>query len=251
MKKVKKFIFLSVIFGGLFSLFGLEVIPGGFQPQEILEITQNSDVIIIFNSGGWGNTPLEKAEDFAPIVEGIQQTLDEWGYNSVVIPFVRTKNNLLGKIAGTKDFLNIFEFSSEILAQKVEFLAERFPDKKIIIAGLSAGGAFVDKTHEKISEEVKDSVYTIAVGAPFWVKPIESENVLSLENNGEDSLAKGDTKTLILSLLRTPFKWILAKINGRNLTFSQAFHTPGHYYNWSSPGVGPQIVTFLKERLKN
>jgi len=251
MQKLKFIIFSLVVLSGLVFLFSPGVAPDNFQFQEILNLVSQNDVVIIFNSGGWGNTPLEKAEDFAPIVEGIQQTLNDWGYNSVVIPFVRTKDNLSGKITGAKDFFNSFEFCSEVLAQKVEFLAEEFPDKKIIMAGLSAGGAFVDKTYEKISEEVKGSVYTIVVGAPFWVKPIESENMLSLENNGKDSLVKGDVKTLILTLLKTPFRWILAKINGQNLTFSQAFRVPGHNYDWSSPEVGPQIVTFLKERFKN
>ncbi len=47
-----------------------------------------TDVIIIFNSGGWGNTPLEKAEDFATIIRGIQETLNQWGYNSIVVSYM-------------------------------------------------------------------------------------------------------------------------------------------------------------------
>jgi hypothetical protein len=247
MRKVKYFVLTSVILGGLFFLFGPEVFPENFQPQEILSLAQNADVIIIFNSGGWGDTPFEKAEDFAPIIEGIQETLEDLGYNSLVIPYKRTKNDFLGKIAGAKDFLNSFKSSSKILAEKIEFLTENLPDKKIIIAGLSAGGALVDETLGKVSPQIR--VYAIAAGIPFWHNNFESENILLLDNNGKDSLAKGDIKSLISALVKTPFKWIFSKLNGENLTFSQALQAPGHEYSWSSPEVSSQIVTFLENKV--
>ena len=90
-KSIKYGVILLISLGGLVFLFGPEVVPENFQPQEILEISQNTDVIIIFNSGGWGDTPFEEAKDFAPIIEGIQETLEDLGYNSLVIPYKRTK----------------------------------------------------------------------------------------------------------------------------------------------------------------
>ena len=235
-----------VVFGGLFFLFGPEVIPENFQFQEILNSATNSDVIIIFNSGGWGNTPLEKAEDFTPIIEGIQQTLSERGYNSLVIPYIRTKDDFLGKITGARDFLSSFKSSSEILAEKVEFLVEQFPDKKIIMAGLSSGAALVDETIEEISEN--SQIYAIEAGVPFWMKTFESENILQLNNNGKDSLSAGEIRTLLFTLIKAPFKWIFSKMNGQNLPFPQAFHVPGHDYFWDSPEVGSQIVSFLENK---
>ncbi len=263
MKKIKNLVLILVLLGSLFFVFTPEVIPENFQPQDLLEITADSDIIIIFNSGGWGNTPLEKAEDLAPIIEGIEKTLKDWGYNSLVIPYIRTENTLSGKITGVKDFLSSFKSSSEILAEKVEFLAEQFPDKKIIMAGLSNGAALVDETIEEISEN--SQVYAIEVGVPFWAETFESENILQLpersegwrrtnvlrlNNDGKDSLSAGEIKTLILSLVKAPFKWILAKANGQNLTFSQAIRVPGHEYFWSSPEVGPQVVSFLENKLR-
>ena len=241
-----------VVFGGLFFLFGPEVIPENFQFQEILNSATNSDVIIIFNSGGWGNTPLEKAEDFTPIIEGIQQTLSERGYNSLVIPYIRTKDDFLGKITGARDFLSSFKSSSEILAEKVEFLVEQFPDKKIIMAGLSSGAALVDETIEEISEN--SQIYAIEAGVPFWTPPsrhpYNSENILQLNNSGKDSLSAGEIRTLLFTLIKAPVKWISSKISGQNLPFSQAFHAPGHDYLWDSPEVGSQIVTFLENKIR-
>lgn len=248
MRKFKYLTFTLVILGCLSFLFSPAIIPENPQFQELLNPISQSDIIIIFNSGGWGNTPLEKAEDFAPIVKGIENTLKDWGYSSLAIPYIRTKDDFLGKITGTRDFLNSFKSSSEILAEKVEFLAEQFPDKKIIMAGLSSGAALVDETIEEISEN--SQIYAIEVGAPFWAETFESENILQLNNNGKDSLADGDVKFLVLSLAKAPFKWILAKVNGQNLTFSQAIQVPGHEYFWDSPEVGPQIVTFLENKLR-
>jgi hypothetical protein len=234
MQALKYTIITSIVFAGLFFLFGPEVIPTGFQPQEILDKAADSDVIIIFNSGGWGNTPLEEAQDFAPIIEGVQETLNEWGYKSVIIPYNRTKSGFIGKIRGVKEFFSSFDFSSEILAKDVEFLAEKLPDKKIIMAGLSNGASFVNRTYEKVTGEVKNSVYVITAGTPFWEKPFESDNVLQLDNAGRDTLVEGDVSSLFSSLIKTPF--------------SKRFEAPGHDYFWSSSDVNSKIVSFLRDK---
>ncbi|MDP1538750.1 MAG: hypothetical protein Q8M00_01845 [bacterium] len=68
MQTLKYFFLILIIFTRLFFLFGSEAIPDNLQLQEVLETAKNSDIVIIFNSGGWGNTPFEKAEDFSSIV---------------------------------------------------------------------------------------------------------------------------------------------------------------------------------------
>jgi hypothetical protein len=250
MKKAKYFIISLVTLSGLFFLFSPVVFPENVQFNDFLSSVPQADVIIIFNSGGWGNTSLEAAEDFEPIIEGIQKTLDEWGYNSLVIPYTRTKDNFFGKITGAKDFLNSFELSSTLLAEEIESLVREMPDKKIIVTGLSSGGAFASETYEKISEEAKDSITVIAAGTPFWVNISGPDNVLQLNNDGKDSLAKGKIKSLLFSLLKSPFRWLSAKTEGRALSFSQAIQAPGHNYPWDAPEVGPEIVSFLKNRFR-
>ena len=252
MKKIKRSVLILVLLGSLFFVFAPEVVPENYQFQELLNLAVQNDVIIIFNSGGWGNTPLEKAEDFTPIIEGIKKTLEDFGYNSLIIPYIRTENTLSGKIAGARDFLSSYNSSSKILAKKVEFLTENLPDKKIILTGLSAGGALVDETMGKI--EAKASVYAIEAGVPFWTPPsrhpYNSENILQLNNSGKDSLSAGEIRTLLFTLIKAPVKWISSKISGQNLPFSQAFHAPGHDYLWDSPEVGSQIVTFLENKIR-
>jgi len=246
MEKIKLFTLFFVVFSGLFFLFGLEIVPEHLQIQEILDSVAQNDIIIIFNSGGWGDTPLEEAKDFAPLIKEIQNTLNDWGYSSTIIPYRRAT----GKISGAKDFLNFFDFSSEALAEDLELIARKLPDKKIIIAGLSNGGAFVRKTIEIISDDVKDSIFVISIGPPFWHEGSQPENTLQLTNKGKDSLSAGEVKGLLLALIKTPFRWIYSKINGQNLPLARAFQAPGHEYGWSSPEVGPQIVTFLSNKIR-
>jgi len=248
MKKLKLATIILALIGGAVFIFTPDIIPENLPNQQILSMASESDVIIIFNSGGWGNTPLEKASDFAPIINGIQETLKEWGYDSIVIPYNRTRDGFLGKISSSRDFLTSFDFSSENLAREVNFLAENFPGKKIIIAGLSSGSALASMTYEKVSGNVRDSVYAIGAGAPFWIKPYDSDNILQITNNGRDTLAKGDVVSLLVAIAKTPFIWVYSKFNGQNLTLGQAAHAYGHDYLWSSPEINSQIIGFLENK---
>jgi hypothetical protein len=248
MKKLKLITVILAIIGGAAFIFTPYISPDNYPVQQILTMASTSDVIIFFNSGGWGNTPLEQAKDFAPIVNGIQETLEQQGFESIVIPYNRTKNGLLGKISSSKDFFTSFDFSSQALAQEVNLLAEQSPGKKIILTGLSNGSTLTNRTYEKVSANVRDSVYAISAGAPFWAKIENSGNVLQITNNGKDTLANGDVKNLLVALVKTPFKWALSKINGQNLTVAQAAHADGHDYSWSSPEINSQIIGFLENK---
>jgi len=246
MKKAKKIILSFIIFVSLSFLFAPFNFPSNPQIQAIFNSPSQNDVIIIFNPGGFGNVPLEKAKDFAPIIERIQEILNEQGYNSIVIPYKRTKNDFLGKIGGIKESFRSFQDQSEKLAIEINNFLEKNPDKKIIMAGLSNGAAFVNETMKKISINLKNNIFAIEIGTPFWEKPLVSENVLFLDNNGKDPLSKGEIKTLFFTFLKAPIRLISSRFLGKNLSFSQAFYIPGHDYKWNT--VGPKISTFLEEK---
>lgn len=234
MKRVKRYILVLLVFGGLAFLFVPVTLPENLQLTEFLNSDDDSEVVIIFNSGGWGNTPLEEAKDLAPIIEGIESTLSGWGYRSVVIPYNRTKDGILGKITGLRELFDSFRDSSKDLAGKVELIAEKFPDKKIIVTGLSNGASFVNETYEEISGEIKGSVYAVAVGTPFWTSPQRSGNILQI-NSERDTLARGEIGSLFIDLFKTPFRG--------------AFRAAGHEYSWDYPEVNSQIVSFLENSL--
>ncbi len=250
MRLIKRSFLFLIIFSSLFFIFSPNFFPENLGFRESLNSADLADVFVIFNSGGWGNTPLQDAKDFAPIIEGIQETLNEWDLNSIVVPYIRTKNNLLGRITATKEISRSFQSQSEKLAREIEEFLKQNPGKKIIMAGLSNGAAFVDETMEKLSPKTKNTVFAIEAGIPFWEKEFHSENILRLSNNGKDSLSKGKIKILISTLLKAPFVWLSAKISGETLTFSQAIQVPGHEYFWDSPEVGSQIVNFLGNKIR-
>jgi len=248
MKKIKYFIITLIFLGSLFFLLGPEVLPENQQFDDSLNAASKNDVVIIFNSGGWGNTSPEEAKDFAPIIEGIQKNLNDWGYKSVVIPYTRTKEGFLGEITGIKEIFQSFPNQAQRLSEDInKFLAEN-PGKKLIIAGLSNGAVFTNETAKRISQKGEKQIYAIEIGSPFWERPLNSENILYLNNKGKDPLSVGEMKTLILNLFKASFKWISAKISGKELAFSGALYLPGHEYSW--PEVKSDVISFLGNKLK-
>jgi len=245
---MKKAVIILVVLSVFLLSFPI-TIPGSFQSQEVQNLVEDKDVIIIFNSGGWGNTPLDKAYDFAPIIEKIQGNLNNLGYSSAVIPFFRTKPGFWGKVSGTKDFLSSFRYSSDDLAKTIKLFSDKFPDKKIIVTGLSGGAGLVSEAMDKLSGEISQSVLAIIAGPPFWSKPSLKENILCLDNDKMDILTVGNVK-ILLSLVKDPIRLIIAKIKGENMTFTGAFYLAGHQYRWESQAVGPKITAFLSNNLQ-
>ena len=248
MGKIKYLIYSLVFLGGVFFLFIPEVLPGNSQFREVFNSPPENDVIVIFNSGGWGNTPLKEAKDFAPIIQGIQDSISQWGYSSIVIPYERTENSFYGKISGAKEMFQLFEKQAEDFSQNINDFLKKNPGKKIIIAGLCNGGIFVDKVMENISSSFKNQVYAIEVGVPFWKETLSSDNVLTVNNNKEDPLVKGEAKTLFSTLFKGMSGWSLAKVSGQNIGLSQFFYMPGHQYSW--PEVQPEVVSFLERKMR-
>lgn len=246
---MKKLPYIFIILVGCFLLFEPKSVPDNLQIQDIMATVKDKDIVIVFNSGGWGYTPFEESEDIAPIIENMQQNLEQWGYSTVIVPYVRVKDDFSGRMAAVRNLLNNFNNSSADLVSKIETVSKAFPDKKIIIAGLSVGGAFATKTYQNISEQAKGSVYAIAIGTPFWADNLEKDNIIQIDNDGKDSLVSGRISSLFFSLVKSPFKWLKANIQGGGLAFSKAFQAPGHIYYWESPEVGPKIIGFLSDKL--
>ena len=246
-KKTKRILAISSILIFIF-LFLPGEFPDNSHLRDVLESVSQDKVVVIFNSGGWGDTPLEEADDFRPIVNGIQETLNKLGYKSIVVPYKRTKNSFLGRIEGLRELFNSFKTQSTQLAKEINYFLKDNPKNKIIMTGLSNGAAFVDKVMEKIQKEGGDKVFAIEVGVPFWEESLNSQNIISLDNEGRDPLSRKKILVLISSLIKAPFRWGLARISGVNLSFSRAFYLPGHQYCWDSPYIGPKISSFLQEK---
>jgi hypothetical protein len=240
------FIFLFVLI--LLLGFAPKDFPDNLNFKDGLGSVFQGEVIVVFNSGGWGYTPIEEARDFSSILNGIQKTLEDLGCKSIVLPYNRTKKSFLGRVEGLREFLNSFQRQSKKLSEDIENFLENHPDNKIIITGLSNGGVFADKVMEKISKDKRDNVFAIEVGLPFWEESLNSENVLFLTDKDRDPLSERTPLFLIFSFIKAPFKWALARISGENISISDIFHFTGHEYFWDSPNIGPQIFSFLEDK---
>lgn len=203
--------------------------------------------IMIFNGGGWGDTPLSKTTDFAPILKGIQETLISYGYTVTVTPYVRTLPGLIGRLAGTKEQLNSFKRISQIQIKDLRRLASNFPDKRFILIGFSVGGGLSGITLEHLAD--LPNICGITVGTPGWYKTFASKRSLVLNNDNLDPLCHGDVMKIARSVIESPLNWIKARRKGHKLSMALAIQIPNHAYSWDSSKVREPIVRFLQTNL--
>ncbi len=234
--------------GGLFFHLSPQHLPKD-EARKLHDAAIPYDVLIVFNPGGWGDVTIDHAADFSPILKGIDQAINNLGYRSTVIAYTRTFSTLFGRIAGVKQQLNSFKHNSQIQARDIEYLAKCFPEKRFIITGFSTGGGFTSRTMERVDDF--PNVYGIIVGVPGWFRTYSSEKSLVLNNSNQDPLSIGDVKTIAVTVFEAPFKWIQAKVTGRDLNLALALQFPQHEYSWSSTEVGAPIIKFLEANLKD
>ncbi len=227
-----------------FYFFFLEENITSFE-EKLITAGQESEVVLIFNSGGWGTTPFESAIDFNPIINEIKELIENQGLRVSIVEYYRTRENIIGKIGSIREIIRGFPSSSKSFAMVVEDFLEDNPDKMVIIAGLSNGASFANSAIEKISNN-EENVISIEVGTPFWKSKTEGENILEIKNQ-DDILANGQIGSLIFSLFRAPFVWTYENIRGNHISFSEAMNISGHNYHWEE--VKEEISFFIEERI--
>jgi hypothetical protein len=243
--KSKKTLIAAILILG-FAAFLL--IPGKFPDNPDLargsNQAGNGKVLIIFNPGGWGDTRIEDAQDFKHIMEGVQNSLKNENVSSDVVTYMRTGDGFWSKLDGFKEQVLYFKNQSKILSGEIEKYLSENKEKKIILAGLSNGAAFINSTMEKLPRSIRDRVLVIEVGTPFWSNPPKLKNVLALDNGGKDALSKGKIGDLAASVAEMPFRWANEKMTRKNVRFSQVIDIPGHQYDWNA--ISETVNEFLK-----
>jgi hypothetical protein len=250
--KVRSFGFWLLIFlaavilgGGLAFSFWPAALPPD-QYAIIHDAAAPYDTVIIYNPGGWGNATLEESTDFAPILNGIQQTLTDTGYRALLIAYTRTPGGLSGMLSDFRELLISFPHAARLQAEDVRKLSADFPDKQFILVGYSNGGGLTNAAMPGIAEQ--PNVCSIVAGAPGWVKTYRAANALVLDNNGQDRYSALDVPVMFWTLIKAPFVWIKSKITGHSMKLAFSLEFPGHVYEWSAEEVGPPIVKFLQGR---
>ena len=206
---------------------------------------QDKDVVVIFNSGGWGWSFLENSPGWCSIFTGIESELENLGYSSLMLDYRRTGETLRGVIDEFVEVITAYPSKAENLACRVEFLTTHIPDLKVIVTGESNGTVVSDSAMNILRDNPQ--VYSIQTGPPFWHQNVMLERTLVLDSNGmtRDSFSQGDIPAILWASLKA-----LLGISppeeedpGRIIYF---FRAPGHDYRWQYPSVYSQITNFLE-----
>lgn len=224
-----------------FDFFFLKINGEKFE-KELMKAGEESDVVIVFNSGGWGTVPLDRAFDINPVIDETKKLIEEGNHRVSVVQYFRTDDNFFSRISALREVFFNFPDSSKVFAERIRGFREKNPEDKVVMAGLSNGAAFVSAAMAELEDE---NVFAIELGAPFWKKNVESDNVLSL-NNQADILANGKLGELLWSVIKAPFVWASSNLSGRRISFGEAVHVDGHDYYW--PSVKAELTEFIETR---
>jgi hypothetical protein len=204
---------------------------------------KDKDVVVFFNSGGWGWNLTKNTPGWASILDGIKTQLDKLGYQSLILNYRRTSAGLSGCIQEFFEAVTRYPHKAWDLAQQVEFLTDHFPNLRIIVAGESTGTVISDKAMAILRN--KSQVYSIQTGTPFWYKPLPMDRTLLMNSNGRcvDTFSYGNIPAMVWATVKGWLGMSSPDDNpGDILSWLKA---PGHDYSWQYPGVCTAVVNFL------
>jgi len=233
------------------QLFGNDSGAGTRFADRLIEIytrARDKDFLLIYNPGGWGNSPLEYCLHWErSVVAGISATLEKLGYNFLLSQHFRSGSGWREHLRDMKEHLRFFTSRGKVLAAEVEFLVQNIKDLKVILIGVSHGAAFSNAVMQKISELQR--VYSIELGVFFFHRPrrVVTERTLAIDHNGlkPDAVIEGNVLAMLRTLPAALFRWIKYRLEGKPVRFSHCIKLSGHEYNWEYPRVSQQIGDFL------
>lgn len=205
---------------------------------------KEKDLVVIFNSGGWGWTSLEDSEQWQSVFIGMDSIFIERGYKLLWLDYKRTADNLLGCLNEFAELTTDYASKAQNLASRVKFLTSSFPDIRIIIAAESNGTVIADSVMNNLIGN--QQIYSIQTGPPFWHEATMLDRTLVLKHNGinPDSFSHGDFRAMIWGTVQALFGILQPEDDSGNILYY--VRAPGHDYQWQYPGVGPEITRFLK-----
>jgi hypothetical protein len=205
---------------------------------------KNNDVLVVFNSGGWGWNA-SHTSGWGSILDGMKEQLESEGYQTVVLNYRRTSSGIGAIFKEFYEAAMRYPSKAPDLAARIKFLTDNLPNLKVIIAGESTGTVISDKTMILLKDDPR--VYSIQTGTPFWHRPVEQERTLLLNNNGAtiDTFSYGDVPAMVWATVKGWFG--LASPGDKKGNVLLFLKAPGHDYSWQYPGVYNNVVAFIKK----
>jgi len=235
------FIFLIILFAYSFFWFDFYFLKNNLKvfEKEFEKLSSKSDVIIIFNSGGWGTVSYKKAYDLNPFLKCIKNHFKKKNLKVSVIQYFRTEDHLIGKLGYLKDYAYNFEKQAKEIAKIISKTK-----KKVVLLGLSNGALIVDEIMERVK---KKNVFSIELGKPFFGIHSKNKNIL-LINDYEDDLSNGKKIALFKSIfVYAPMNWVKSFFLGENLSLSKMVKVKGH--NYPIEKHKEKVISFMEQKI--
>ena len=203
---------------------------------------KNTDILILFNSGGYGWTALDKASGYATIVNAIEDELVTRRCRVLVLNYQRAYPSLRGYVseilnAGAKSISKPRE-----LAIRLSFLLRHMPILRILMTAESNGTVMSNQVIKMLPDEGR--LFSVEFGPPFWYNSYVSERVLNMRSNGvvPDAFSYGHWGRAFKA------NWDALRGKSQEAPGNVLFYigAPGHDYNWQSyPLIRENILAFL------
>lgn len=210
---------------------------------------KDKDVLLVYNTGGFGGTSLIVDPQWQSILDGIQSWLANSGYTSMIVEHKRGEHELSGWIGELKGLLSSYPARAPELAAKIAFLTKYDHDLRIIITGRSNGAVFSNEVMKLLEFDTR--VCSVQAGRLFWYDEPAPGRSLVMDNNGvtPDAKARGDLWAIVRANLgRIP---TTSEPEGGSMKIINWYiKIPGHEYNWDYPEIRAQIEAFLQENFQ-
>ena len=209
----------------------------------------DKDVLVVFNSGGWGWNMIQETPGWSSIIDGIRVKLEQLGYSSLVVNYRRTGSGILGCLKEFAEAAARYPRKAQDLAQLVEFYTDNIPGMRVIVAGESTGTVITDETMDILKD--KPQVFSIQTGTPFWYRPTPQDRTLLMNTNGKgvDTFSYGNVPAMLWATFKG---WLgLSSPNDNPGNILSWLKAPGHDYSWQYPGVYSEVAKFLEEQFGN
>lgn len=231
------------------DIFGNTQESSQFQKELVsfYEAVRSYDIVLVFNSGGWGNTPLEDLEDeWDTVVKGVMSWFDRSDLTYTVIEHKRCQNTVRDILDEVKGFFTARYAGAKELAALLHFITSVDPDTRVVLLGASTGAMYARDAMKFL--EGNPHVFSIQAGIPFWDKDPPVQRTLILDSDGAttDTLRTGDLWTMFKhNCLR-----LLVRFRpGNFVVLDDSITAPGHVYSWESPAIRNQVNDFLERYL--
>jgi hypothetical protein len=203
---------------------------------------KDTDIFILFNSGGYGWSNLDKSPGYATIMDAIEDILGKKGFRVKVLSYQRAYRgwrDYVGEIlnAGAKSIAKPKE-----LALRLSFLLRHLPDLQIVLTSESNGTVMSNQVMRLLPEEPR--LFSIEFGPPFWYQTFLNDRILNMRSNGRvpDAFSYGHWRRAIAANIGAAFGRS-EQAPGKVLLYIGA---PGHDYNWHDyPLIQERIRLFL------